>query len=381
MNWSRSSSAPAAPEWQPVPIEGIPGSPEGVTLDRRLAEGQLPLAEALRLSTALANALREMHDQGRVHGALTPACIEIAATGLTIGPGRLPQGLVSPYAAPEVLRGQPADSRSDIFSFGAIVYEMVSGHWPFQGTTPEALAAAIVSQPAPTVGHPALEGLIAHCLAKDPAARWQRIQKAQMELRLLAVSARRGEGPPRRPNFEALLRTEVQSLESRLSARFEAQDRALSELQQAVSTSLQSMQAHLCTVDAKIAAAQESIQRAEEAASDMHLRISGCEQRLLDSPKERIGRIDLLLQSATERISRLEQAGETSRRQAAEAADSSSVRLHALEQTISAHADALDAARRAVAQTDDLVERVVEALDSLQSIVLEKSEEKSSIVN
>ena len=325
---------------------------------------------------------------------------------MIIGPGRLPQGLVSPYAAPEVLRGQPADTRSDIFSFGAIVYELVSGHWPFEGATPEALAAAIVSQPAPPVGNPALEGLISHCLAKDPAARWQRIQKAQMELRLLAVTARRVEAAPR-TNFETLLRAEVQAMESRMAARFESQERvvaerqrselqalesrlgvrmesqerAVAELQQAVSASLQSMQAHLCTVDSKIATAQESVTRAEEAAADMHLRISGCEQRLLDSPKERIGRLDLLYQSAAERISRLEQTSENARRQAAEAADTSSVRLHAIEQTIGAHADALEAARRAISQSDDLVERVVEALDSLQSIVFEKSEERSSTVN
>lgn len=431
MNWS--STAQVDPDSQAVLTQSSAGLRETTTLDQILAERELPLAEALRLSMALANALREMHDQGRVHGALTPACIEIGGSGLVIAPGRLSPELVSPYAAPEVLRGQPADTRSDIFSFGDIVFEMMTGRRAFEGTTPEALAAAIVSQPAAPVGNPALEGLISHCLAKDPAARWQRIQKAQMELRLLAVSARRVEAPPRRVDFGALLRAEVhavesritdrfesheravierqqaeiqavesrtadrfesreravterqqaeiQAVESRLAARFEAQERALAELQQAVTASLQSMQAHLCTVDAKIATAQESLTRAEEAAADMHLRISGCEQRLLDSPKERIGRLDLLLQSATERISRLEQAGETARRQAVEAADTSSVRLHAIEQAIGTHADALEAARRAIAQSDDLVERVVEALDSLQSIVFEKSEERSSTVN
>jgi len=262
-----------------------------------------------------------------------------------------------------------------------IVYEMITGRWPFEADTPEALATAVLNAPAPGTGNPALDSLLANCLAKDPEVRWQRIQKAQMELRLLTVSARHTEGPVRRDNLAAVVRAEVhQAVDARLTARLESQEKALTEFQQAVTASLHSVQAHLCTIDAKLAAAQAQAARAESGASERDLRISGLEQRA-DGPNERVARAELLLQAAAERMTRAEQATESARRQAASFAEEGAVRMHALEQTLGSQADALESARRALAQTDDLVERVVEALDSLQSIVLERSEERSPAVN
>jgi hypothetical protein len=295
-------------------------------------------------------------------------------------PPRAAQGLVTPYTAPEVLRGQNADARADIFAFGAIVYEMVTGRWPFEADTPEGLAAALLNSPAPGTGNPTLDSLMANCLAKDPAARWQRVQKVQMELRLAAVSTRRLEGPPRRDNLDSLIRGEVQRAESRLVSRLEAQEKAVTELQQAVTASLQAMQAHLCTVDSKLAAGMERTKRGEEAAAEFGLRISGIEQRM-DGPQERIGRAELLLEATTERVARAEHNADLIRKHTAEFADGAAVQLHALQQTVGSQADAIEAARRALAQTDDLVERVVEALDSLQTIVLQRSEEGIPAVN
>jgi hypothetical protein len=207
------------------------------------------------------------------------------------------------------------------------------------------------------------------------------MQKAQMELRLLAVSARRIEGAPRRDNLEALVRAEVQqALESRVIARLESQAKAVLELQQAVTASLQAVQAQLCTIEAKLAASQERASRAEEGAAELHLRISDLEQGSQGS-QERLGRVELLMEAATERVARSEHNLDVGRRQAAEFAEGSSIRLHALEQSLQSQAENLESARRAMAQTDDLVERVVEALDSLQSIVLERSEERTRAVN
>lgn len=351
------------------------------TLDQRLADGRLQGPEALRMAMGLADALRRLHDQGQIHGVLTPACVRPTDSGVELLPGRKAQNLVTPYTAPEVLRGRPADARSDIFAFGAIVYEMVTGRWPFEADTPEALTAALLNAPAPSTGSAALDGLLANCLAKDPEVRWQRIQKAQMELRLLTVSVRRTEGPVRRDNLSALVRAEVQqAVDARLASRLESQERALAEFQQAVTASLHSVQAHLCTIDAKLAAALEQAARAESGSAQRDLRISGLEQRV-DGPAERVARAELLLQAAAERMTRTEHTTEAARRNAAAFAEDAAVRMHALEQTIGSQAEALESARRALAQTDDLVERVVEALDSLQSIVLERSEERSPAVN
>lgn len=351
------------------------------TLDQQLTDGTLSVAQALRTAGNLATALRRMHDEGRVHGALTTASVEVTSSGVELLPPQTPRRSVTPYTAPEVLRGRPADARSDIFSFGAIVYEMVTGHVPFEGETPEALTDALLHSATPSTENPALDALLTNCLAKDPEARCQAMQKAQLELRLLMVSARRAEGPARRDSVETVVRSEVQrAMESRITGRLESQERAVTELKQAVSASLQAFQAHLCTIDAKLAAAQERAVRSEEAALELHLRMSSLEQRV-EARQERLVQAGLLIEAATERIGRAEQATETVRREAAQFAEEAAGQLDALEQTVDAQADALESARRSMAHTDDLVERVVEALDSLQSIVLERAEERPSSVN
>src|SRR5579871_5539705 len=120
------------------------------TLAQRLEEGTLPVPDALRLAMSLAETLRKLHDQGSVYGVLTPSHIEVTGTGVDLVPVQAPQRDINPYTAPEVVRGRMADTRSDIFSFGSIFYEMINGRPPFQGATPEALTAAILNEPAPT---------------------------------------------------------------------------------------------------------------------------------------------------------------------------------------------------------------------------------------
>jgi hypothetical protein len=351
------------------------------TLSEHLAEGKPPVQEALRLAMSLAEALRKIHDSGRVHGALRPCRVEMTSSGVELLPAQVIQPEVSPYTAPEVLRGRPADARADIFSFGAIIYEMITGRPPFEGDAAEALIPSMANAPAPATGNRALDALLANCLALDPSARWQRIQKAQMELKLLTVSARRNESGPRRESVAALVRAEVQqALSARVTNRLEAQDKTIADFQQAVSASLQAIQAHLCTIDAKLTAAQEGTRRSDEAIARLNLRISGVEERGA-APVERIANTELLLQAAAERISRVEQTADSVRQQGADFADTAALQLHAIEQTVRSQADALESARTALAQTDDLVERVVEALDSLQSIVLERSEDRTSGVS
>ena len=113
------------------------------TLAQRMAKGRIPVPEALRYSMLLAEALRKIHESGQAHGAVSPSCIALNRAGLDLLPALGSMGFVTPYTAPEVVQGKPADSRSDIFSFGAILYEMLTGRAPFQADSPAALAAAI----------------------------------------------------------------------------------------------------------------------------------------------------------------------------------------------------------------------------------------------
>jgi eukaryotic-like serine/threonine-protein kinase len=289
-------------------------TPERRTLAQRLEAGRLTRREALRIAMEVAHALRQIHDDGRAHGALSPFAIELTPSGIELVPGRTARGVPTPYTAPEVLKGQLADWRSDIFSFGAIVHEMITGRWPFEGDTPEMLAVALQNAATPQTGDPAVDSLLRHCLAKEPATRCQRIQKIQVELRLASVASRRTEGPDPRAQFEAVVRSEIQlALESQVEGRLQSQQAAVAQLHQALAIS-------------------------------------------------------------TERISRMERALETTGRRFDEHAASTATQRHALEQTVRAQVAALEAIRTALAQTDDLVERVVEALDFLQSTIMERSD-------
>ena len=182
---------------------------EGETLAERLSKGALPLDQALRYAIEIADALDKAHCQGVTHRDLKPANIMLTKAGaklLDFGLAKLTRsnlkadlatlastrtqeqpltekgtvlGTVQ-YMAPEQLEGKEADHRSDIFAFGAIVYEMVTGKRAFQGKSQLSLMTAILEHdPSPIsalqrMTPPALDRVVvSKCLAKDPDRRWQ----------------------------------------------------------------------------------------------------------------------------------------------------------------------------------------------------------------
>src|ERR1039458_4137984 len=165
------------------------------SLAERLNEGKLPVGEALHFAMTLAEALRRIHDSGRVYGALTPSNIGLTGTSVDLAAAPEHTGRVTPYTAPEVLHGKPADARSDIFAFGAVLFEMLTGRRAFQGDSESSFAAALTNSAPPSSGSPLVDRLVASCVAKDPAVRCQRMQRIIMELKLLSVAARRAETP------------------------------------------------------------------------------------------------------------------------------------------------------------------------------------------
>jgi eukaryotic-like serine/threonine-protein kinase len=191
----------------------------GETLAARLREGPLRLEQALTVATEIADALAAAHRQGIIHrdlkpgnvmltraGAklldfglaklrLAPSVPSLAAASLStaepVGDRNLVLGTV-PYMAPEQLEGKEADARSDIFSFGAMLYEMVTGKRPFEGASQVSVMSAILSSEPPPLSAvrpgtaPGLDRLVRRCLAKDPDARWQSASDLADELRWLA---------------------------------------------------------------------------------------------------------------------------------------------------------------------------------------------------
>jgi serine/threonine protein kinase len=168
-------------------IEGIP------------LRGPLPLDQALKYSAQICDALDAAHSKGITHRDLKPANILVTKSGavklldfglakrrpiakdgdetLTMaltGTGQIVGTLF--YMSPEQLQGQDAGPESDIFSFGLVLYEMLTGKRAFDGKTSASVIAAIMERPAPSasdVAPPALDHALKRCLEKDPARRWQ----------------------------------------------------------------------------------------------------------------------------------------------------------------------------------------------------------------
>ena len=180
----------------------------GDLLAERLAQGPLPPEEALRYAIDIGGALHRAHSRGMVHGGLSPFSVLITSTGARVlQPLAEYDDRAAPYRSPEQVRGEAPDWRSDVFSYGALLYEMASGRRAFPGEGAE-LNDAILEQPAAGLMakspiHAAMEAVIAGCLEKDPSRRRQRIQNAVIELKLAGRSlphmAEVPNQPPRRP--------------------------------------------------------------------------------------------------------------------------------------------------------------------------------------
>ncbi|HQP75499.1 MAG TPA: protein kinase, partial [Acidobacteriota bacterium] len=164
---------------------------EGMTLREKLQEGPLPWAEAATLAMQAAAGLSEAHAHGIVHRDIKPANLFLTAKGqlklLDFGLAKLAGASVltqtgttvgtAHYMSPEQARGEAVDARSDVWSLGAVLYEMVSGRPPFRGEYAQAVIYGILNEAPPPLADfapnmpAALSGVVAKCLAKDPSAR------------------------------------------------------------------------------------------------------------------------------------------------------------------------------------------------------------------
>ena len=180
-------------------------------------KGPLPVDQALKYAAQICDALDAAHKKGITHRDLKPANILVTKTGIKLldfglaklgmpGPaiqasdGTMTMALTGKgeilgtfqYMSPEQVTGQDADPRSDIFSFGLVLYEMLTGKRAFEGSSPASVIAAIMERPAPSIADvapAALDRVLQKCLAKDPDTRWQSARYLKDELEWIASSS------------------------------------------------------------------------------------------------------------------------------------------------------------------------------------------------
>jgi serine/threonine protein kinase len=199
---------------------------EGETLDRAIPARGLPLARLFEIAVALADALGAAHGKGIVHRDLKPSNVmidvggrvKILDFGLAKVAAAMPTGAsmtqlstgvglivgTAPYMSPEQIEARPVDARSDVFSFGVVLYEMASGRRPFDGdSSPAVMSAILRDAPAPLLELRSdlpehLGRIVRRCLEKAPGDRYQSMQAVWQELRDLQRewSSAPGRKPP-----------------------------------------------------------------------------------------------------------------------------------------------------------------------------------------
>ncbi|MGH9580628.1 MAG: protein kinase domain-containing protein, partial [Terriglobales bacterium] len=193
----------------------------GQSLKDVLLRGPMPPSQVLEVARQIAEGLHEAHQAGVLHHDVKPGNVvldsrgrvKVLDFGLAVFTGRereseeteevfitrtattLSAGGTAPYMSPELLRGSPTDARSDIFSFGVVLFECLTGRRPFRGETPIDTMHAILHQPTPSLRSifpelaPAWEPLVERCLAKSPEHRFRTMTEVLEGLRRIAEDA------------------------------------------------------------------------------------------------------------------------------------------------------------------------------------------------
>ena len=186
---------------------------DGETLKKKIEGGLLKLEEAIDISLQISEGLSKAHEKDIVHRDLKPANVMLTKDGvvkiLDFGLAKL-RGQTkltklgttlgtAPYMSPEQARGEEVDNRTDVFSLGVLLYEMLTGQLPFKGDYHEAIIYSIMNEePEPITGLRTgipmeLEKIVTKCLEKDPSERYQHADELLVDVRRIKKSLESGE--------------------------------------------------------------------------------------------------------------------------------------------------------------------------------------------
>ena len=207
---------------------------EGETLAARLTRGALPLPEVRRFGAQIADALDAAHRQGVIHRDLKPANVMLTRAGVKLldfgiakpmpsestgsdatrlAPALTEEGMVlgtAQYMSPEQIEGGTVTASSDLFAFGTLLYEMITGRPPFAGASRTALLAAILEgdpQPVSSIvpaSAGVLDAIVGTCLKKDPLDRWQSAHDVAIQLRSISETGSQTANTERLPSSKWL---------------------------------------------------------------------------------------------------------------------------------------------------------------------------------
>ena len=299
-------------------------------MSRRLADGALSTEQALQYGLGLAQELKRRHRRGAVAGFLHPN--RIAVNGASASILETQDAGISRYSSPEQWDGKAPDTRSDVFSLGAVLYELLTGRPAVEGNNPEEWKVSLTRREMPPASalSPEITHLLERCLKLRPEERWQNVSAVVIELKLLAASERHAKAAADWKRWLGSVQSEVGEVAGRLAAHQTSNDAALTAIKSALGDVVLKTEEH----SAAIASASRTLQNLDQTAAAANQTLGSLTSSVAD------------LNSRTEN-----------------------------------HGRTLESLQSAVAQTDEVLDHVVDAFDSMHRLVIERTDAGAAVAS